>query len=81
MFWLRNSPHKYYANETEAAKALREEFGLRRVYPADLFYATHKISQADFLQKLREADEPNALINALYEDESKSGRRGVLPLS
>ncbi len=44
LFWLRKSPQRYYAEETEASKALREEFKLTRVYGPDLFYATHKIS-------------------------------------
>lgn len=35
--------------------ALRKEFKLWHVYPSELFYRTHKISQKDFLSKLRDA--------------------------
>ena len=41
MHWLRNK--KVF--ETEAEKALREEFNLKIVYPEEMFYRTHKISQ------------------------------------
>jgi hypothetical protein len=44
LFWLRNSPKKYKAVESEASKNLREEFGMTRVYSSDLFYRHHKIS-------------------------------------
>ena len=70
LFWLRNSPRSYYAKESEAAKALRLEFGIKRVYPADLFYRTHKVSQEDFLENVRSAENPAPLITALYDDDS-----------
>lgn len=34
--------------------ALRNEFNIKIVYPSEHFYRTHKISQKDFLEKLRE---------------------------
>lgn len=67
-------------------KALSAEFGLRHVYPSELFYKTHKISQKDFLSSLREAKEANddkkvqKLVLGLYSDDSICGRRGVKPL-
>lgn len=42
-------------NEEEAA--LKEEFNLKIVYPEELFYKTHKVTQKDFLEKLREASD------------------------
>ena len=60
---------------------------MKLVYPADLFYKTHRISQKDFLQKLRDAasDDPKGkkvkkLLASLYKDDSVCGRRGVKPL-
>lgn len=53
------------------------------MYPKELFYATHKISQSDFLDKLRSAKskkEVKSLIDGLFDDESVSGRRGVMQL-
>ena len=68
-------------------QCLKDEFNLKLVYPADLFYKTHRISQKDFLQKLRDAaaDDPKSkkvkkLLNSLYKDDSVCGRRGVKPL-
>ena len=40
LFWLRQHKSKYLADETEAAAALRKEFGFHKVYPEDLFYKT-----------------------------------------
>lgn len=51
MWHLRNKRGELNQEE----KALREEFGIKIVYPADLFYKTHKITQIDFLAKLRDA--------------------------
>ena len=53
------------------------------MHPSELFYKTHKISQKDFLEKLREAKSEKKvkkLIDALYDNESVSGRRGVMTL-
>ena len=78
LWHLRN---KRVLNEEE--QALRDEFKLHLVYPSELFYKTHKISQKDFLSKLRETESKESvekLINALFDDESLSGRRGVMPL-
>lgn len=48
-------------------------------YPEDLFYKTHKISLANFTEKLDASTEPYTLIDKLYEDPSHgTGRRGVL---
>ena len=58
-------------------------FGLTFIYPEDKFYKTHKTSKADFLLKLKEAESDEAresLINALFDDSAKYGRRGVLSL-
>ena len=49
MHWLRNKK----VSETEAEQGLRKEFNLKVVYPEELFYRTHKISQKDLLDKLR----------------------------
>jgi hypothetical protein len=38
---------------------LKKEFGLTYVYPDELFYKTHKISQKDFLQKLQDLRKEN----------------------
>ena len=38
--WLRNQDRVFNTEE----KALRDEFKLTIVYPADLFYRTHKIT-------------------------------------
>ena len=51
--------------------------------PSEIFYKTHKVSQKDFLGKLREAKNEKKvkkLIKALYDDESISGRRGLMSL-
>mmetsp|Transcript_25209 Transcript_25209/g.33763 ORF Transcript_25209/g.33763 Transcript_25209/m.33763 type:complete len:133 (+) Transcript_25209:797-1195(+) len=80
MWHLRNKKGELNAEE----QALKEEFKLHHVYPAELFYRTHKISQKDFLGKLRGAEndsEVQKLIMSLYDDDSISGRRGVKPLS
>lgn len=64
-------------------KALRDDFGIKIVYPADLFYKTHKITQIDFLAKLRDAGsdaEVKQLVGSLFDDDSVCGRRGVKPL-
>lgn len=76
--WLRNQQRKL--NEEE--KALKNEFGIARVYPADLFYQTHKITQKDFLETLRtsSADEVAKQIDKLFEDPVVGGRRGVKSL-
>lgn len=74
--WLRNQKKVLNAEE----QALRDEFGLTHVYPEELFYRTHKITQKDFLAKLRQGN-PEAAINAMYDDECKSGRRGVLSMA
>ncbi len=48
-------------------------------YPEDLFYKTHKISLANFTEKLEASTEPLALLDKLFEDPSHgTGRRGVL---
>ena len=62
--------------------ALKEEFGLKLVYPAELFYKTHKITQKDLLDKLRAAGEAekNELIMGLFKDETLCGRRGTKTL-
>lgn len=80
LWHLRNKRDKLNVEE----KALRDEFKLHFVYPDELFYQTHKISQRDFLSKLREAGSAKKvkkLIDKLYDDDSVSGRRGVKPLS
>ena len=67
-------------------QALKTEFNLKIVYPSELFYQTHKISQKDLLEKLRELKESGneqALQKAimdLFSDDSISGRRGVKSL-
>ena len=78
LHWLRNKQ----VSETEAEKALREEFNLFRVYPEETFYRTHKISQKDLLDKLRasSAQEREEIILQLFEDAPMSGRRGVSSL-
>jgi len=38
--------------QREAIRKLMEVHGLTHLYPEDVFYNTHKISRADFLQKL-----------------------------
>jgi len=82
--WLRNKHDR--SSDSEEAKALREEFGLSIVYPSDLFYKTHKISQPDFLAKLRTArdsgkpEKVEKYILSLFKDESQTGRRGVRSL-
>ena len=73
---MRNKQGDLNAEE----KALKDEFGLKMVYPADLFYRTHKITQKDFLAKLREAKNDaivKELKDSLYDDDSICGRRGV----
>jgi len=55
LFWLRQHKSKYLADETEAAAALRKEFGFHKVYPEDLFYKTFKRTQIDLLEDLRES--------------------------
>ena len=79
LWHLRNK--KGPLNEDE--QALKTEFGLKMVYPADMFYKTHKITQKDFLAKLRDAGSDSKvreIIDSLYDDESQCGRRGVKPL-
>ena len=78
MHWLRNK--KVF--ETEAEKALREEFNLKIVYPEEMFYRTHKISQQDLLDKLRQASdtEREKILLELFSDKPISGRRGVATL-
>ena len=73
LWHLRNKRREPNAEEM----ALRDEFGLKLVYPTELFYKTHKISQKDFLDKLRSASgaEKKALIMGLFEDETLCGRR------
>ena len=53
LHWMRNKR----VNSSETEKALREEFNLKIVYPEELFYRTHKISQKDLLNKLRASNE------------------------
>ena len=48
---LRNRTRTFNATE----QALKDEFNLKNVYPEQLFYDTHRISQKDFLDSLREA--------------------------
>lgn len=74
--WLRNQVR--VLNDEE--KALRQ-YGLKHVYPEELFYRTHKITQKDFLAKLQQSSEPDACIRALFDDDAQSGRRGVLSMS
>jgi len=52
--------------------------------PSKLFYETHKISQENLLEKLREAREKKGgdkkvekIISGLFDDEARVGRRGV----
>ena len=52
LHWMRNKR----VTESETEKALRTEFNLKIVYPEELFYRTHKISQKDLLDKLRESN-------------------------
>ena len=79
---LRNKTRVF--NPTE--QALKDEFNLKIVYPEQLFYDTHRISQKDFLDSLREAkqsgdtDKVEQLIIKLFTDETKCGRRGVKTL-
>ena len=81
--WLRNQ--KRVLNDEETA--LRKEFGLTHLYPQDLFYRTHKISQKDLLTTLRELHQQgdqaalDRRISALFDDDCVSGRRGVLSLA
>lgn len=79
--WLRNQQRTL--NDEEIA--LRKEFGLSHVYPQDLFYRTHKITQKDLLTTLRQlAGDQAALerrVSALFDDDCVSGRRGVLTLA
>jgi len=79
LHWLRNKR----VNETEAEKALREEFNLRYVYPEETFYRTYKITQKDLLTKLRDANEKDRekIILELFSANSISGRRGVTSLN
>lgn len=80
--WLRNQNR--VLNDEESA--LRKEFGLTIVYPQDLFYRTHKISQKDLLatlRQLKQQGDQEALdqrISALFDDDCVSSRRGVLSL-
>ena len=53
LHWNRNKK----VTETEAEKALREEFNLHIVYPEETFYRTYKITQKDLLGKLRDAND------------------------
>lgn len=79
MWHLRNKRGELNQEE----KALRDEFGIKMVYPADLFYKTHKITQIDFLAKLRDAGsnvEIKKLVDSLFDDDSVCGRRGVKSL-
>ena len=78
LHWMRNKR----VTETETEKALREEFNLKIVYPEELFYRTHTISQKDLLAKLRNASEQERedIILQLFSDESITGRRGVSSL-
>lgn len=86
LWHLRNKRDNLNAEE----QALKDEFGLKAVYPEELFYQTHKISQKDFLAKLRDARDKKGgeegerkvkkYIGRLYKDESVCGRRGVRPL-
>lgn len=79
MWHLRNKRGELNQEE----KALKDEFGIKIVYPADLFYKTHKITQIDFLAKLRDAgsdSEVKKLVGSLFDDDSVCGRRGVKPL-
>ena len=78
MWHLRNKRGEPNAEE----KALSDEFGLKMVYPDELFYKTHKISQKDFLDTLRQSSDTMAKshILGLFEDETLCGRRGTKPL-
>ena len=79
MWHLRNRRGEL-SQEEEARK---EDFGLKIVYPADLFYKTHEITQIDFLAKLRDAGsdaEVKKIADSLFDDDSICGRRGVKPL-
>lgn len=54
---------------------------MKKVYPDDLFYKTHRLTHQNFIEKLEQSSEPQAVIDALYDDESHgTGRRGVLSL-
>lgn len=79
LWHLRNKRPELNAEEA----ALKDEFNLKIVYPEEMFYKTHKVTQKDFLEKLREASndaELKDLINGLFEDDSVCGRRGVKTL-
>jgi len=80
LFWQRKHKSKYLAGETEAATALRKEFGMHRVYPENLFYKTFKRSQIDLLEDLRATQTPELIINALYDAPIVSGRRHITTL-
>jgi len=75
MYWLRNHPGK----ESELQKELREKYNIKKSYPEELFYKTHKKTMQNFVDELNKSEEPQKLIDALYDDESHGmGRRGVL---
>ncbi len=64
-------------------RKLIEEHGLTHLYSEDMFYKVHKISRADFLQKLERTSnevEREQTILSLYDDEAQQGRKGVLSL-
>lgn len=43
-----------------------------------MFYDTHKISIENFIEKLEKSEDPQSLIDKLFDDESHgTGRRGV----
>ena len=60
--WLRNQTFiKPYEvknisqQEREAIKKLMTVYGIKHLYPDELFYKTHKISRLDFFEKLEQA--------------------------
>ncbi len=80
--WQRVSKPELTFKETEIDRKLAE-FGLSHVYPEEVFYKTHKLSKADFLLKLEEAEsdeDRESLIDSLWDDDSQQGRKGVLSL-
>ena len=66
---------------------MKEGFGMTYIYPDELFYKTHKISQKHFLLKLHglrkenKKEQVSKLISTLCDDESHQGRRGVLSMT
>lgn len=72
MHWLRNM-----RQESDGQKELRTKYK-HIAYPDQMFYDTHKITIGNFLEKLEQSENPQSLIDKLFDDEShRTGRRGV----